>query len=134
MSYFLQVVIGGGMDRNQLWMELTVVTNVSKDDPLMSEELFGPIFPVVTVSGPEEAIEFINANEKPLSLYVFSQDKNVQRKIYSETSSGSVCCNDAMVQLSVESLPFGGVGMSGHGNYHGWYSYDAFSHKKVLWF
>jgi len=112
-------------------MELTVVTNVTRDDPLMSEEIFGPILPIVTVSGHEEAIEFVNAGEKPLSLYIFSQDKKLQKAIYGETSSGSVCCNDAMVQLSVESLPFGGVGMSGHGNYHGWYSYNTFSHKKV---
>jgi len=127
-----KVALGGGKDADELFLDVTVVTDVKSDDSLMSEEIFGPVLPVVTISDVEEAINFVNAREKPLSLYIFSEDKSVQKKILDGTSSGSVCVNDALVQLTVESLPFGGVGNSGYGAYHGWHSYDCFSHKKAV--
>ncbi|QQP31538.1 Aldehyde dehydrogenase, partial [Caligus rogercresseyi] len=80
----------------------------------------------------EEAISFINSRPKPLSLYIFSQSSSIPKAFISRTSSGSVCVNDTIVHLSVESLPFGGVGDSGYGNYHGRYSFQCFSHKKSV--
>ena len=83
-----------------------MVTDVTPEDPLMSEEIFGPVLPIVTVDSVEEAAAFIKEREKPLSLYIFSQDRAVQDKMIASTSSGSVCCNDVMVQVSRRSLRF----------------------------
>ena len=80
----------------------------------------------------EDAIGFINSKDKPLSLYIFTENKKTREKILSETSLGSVSCNDVVVQLTVETLPFGGVGASGYGAYHGKYSFDLFSHMKSV--
>ena len=83
------------------------------------EEIFGPILPIVTVESVDEAIDFIKAKPKPLSLYIFTQNKTKMNRIIDNTSSGSVCVNDVIVQLSVDTLPFGGVEESGYGAYHG---------------
>merc|ERR1719189_2029990 len=98
----------------------------------MMEEIFGPILPIMTVTSPAEAVKFITARPKPLSLYVFSKDKKVQKLFQSETSSGSMVMNDAVVHLSVETLPFGGVGASGMGAYHGRFTFLTFSHEKAV--
>ncbi len=126
-----KIVLGGTTDSSRL-IDFTAVVDVDEDDALMSQELFGPILPILTVGSAVEAIDFINAREKPLALYIFSLDTSVQKQIIDHTSSGSVCCNDVMIQLSVESLPFGGVGNSGYGHYHGKFSYDTFSHPKAV--
>ncbi|EPQ10160.1 Multidrug and toxin extrusion protein 2 [Myotis brandtii] len=96
----------------------------------MQEEIFGPIMPIVCVRSLEEAIRFINQREKPLALYVFSHNDKVIKKMIAETSSGGVTANDVIVHLSVHSLPFGGVGHSGMGCYHGKYSFMTFSHRR----
>lgn len=125
-------VIGGRMDINDLFIEPTLVTGVDGDDSTMQSELFGPILPFVNVTCVEEAVEFINARDKPLSLYVFTTKKNVSEMIKQRTSSGSMVINDAVIQLSVDTLPFGGVGSSGMGSYHGKYTFKTFSHEKAV--
>ena len=85
----------------------------------MKEEIFGPLLPIVNVHSVQEAIDFINEREKPLSLYVFSEDAKIQKKFMDETSSGGLTFNETIFQLTVDTLPFGGVGNSGMGAYHG---------------
>jgi len=126
------VVIGGESEAKDNYIAPTVVTNVKAEDSLMQEELFGPILPIVNVADAYEAISFINAREKPLSLYVFSCVKEIQNAFKEGTSSGSMVMNDVIVHLSVETLPFGGVGSSGMGAYHGRYSFLTFSHEKSI--
>lgn len=98
----------------------------------MQEEIFGPILPFVTVRDENEAIEFINARSKPLALYVFTSNRNLAKRIINATSSGSTCVNDVIFQIAPPSLPFGGVGESGLGSYHGKYSFDTFSHSRSV--
>jgi len=126
------LVIGGARDSKDRFMDMHVYTNVNPNDPLMADEIFGPILPIVRVDSHEEAIAFINSKEKPLSLYIFTDNKTVREAILSRTSSGSVCVNDVIIHLSIETLPFGGVGNSGYGSYHGKNSFDTFSHMKAV--
>ena len=127
-----KIVIGGETDQSDLYIAPTVVTDVSPDEPLMQEEIFGPILPIININSPEQAVTFITSRAKPLSLYVFSKNKKTQDLIMSDTSSGSMVMNDAVVHLSVETLPFGGVGNSGMGAYHGRYTFLTFSHEKSV--
>jgi len=127
-----KVVIGGETDQADLFISPTVITGVSETEPMMREEIFGPLLPIINMTSPQEAVKFIVARDKPLSLYVFSNDKKVQKLFQSETSSGSMVMNDAVVHLSVETLPFGGVGASGMGSYHGRYTFLTFSHEKSV--
>uniref|UniRef100_A0A8C3WUV8 Aldehyde dehydrogenase n=1 Tax=Catagonus wagneri TaxID=51154 RepID=A0A8C3WUV8_9CETA len=94
------------------------------------KEIFGPIMPIVCVGSLEEAIQFVNQREKPLALYVFSLNDKVIKKVIAETSSGGVTANDVIVHVTVQSLPFGGVGHSGMGSYHGRKSFETFSHRR----
>nr|KAF6305109.1 aldehyde dehydrogenase 3 family member A1 [Pipistrellus kuhlii] len=103
---------------------------VEKLKKAVKEEIFGPIMPIVTVRSLEEAIRFINQREKPLALYVFSNNDKVIKKMIAETSSGGVTANDVIIHLSVHTLPFGGVGNSGMGCYHGKFSFITFSHRR----
>lgn len=98
----------------------------------MQEEIFGPLLPFITVRDEQEAIRFINSRDKPLALYVFSSDKNLAKRVIDSTSAGSTCVNDVVFQIAPCSLPFGGVGASGMGAYHGKYSFDAFSHRRTV--
>lgn len=125
-------VVGGEVDEEQLYIAPTVLTGVSPDEPVMQEEIFGPILPIITVATRHEAIDFINKREKPLTMYIFSTDKDAQEDFKNNTSSGSLVLNDAIVHLSVETLPFGGVGASGMGGYHGKHTFDTFSHMKSV--
>ena len=125
-----KIVFGGDKDKNERYISPTILTDVSPTDPVMCEEIFGPILPVIVVKDADQAIKFINSREKPLTLYVFSTIKDVIDKFLNETSSGSVCANDAMIHLVVDELPFGGVGNSGIGAYHGKTSFDTFTHQK----
>ena len=115
----LPLFIGGEHDKSSLYIDLTILSNVSPEDSVMQEEIFGPILPIINVNSASEAIEFINARDKPLTLYLFSEDKKVQEKFMTNTSSGGMAVNECLLQMSVESLPFGGVGNSGMGAYHG---------------
>lgn len=124
---------GGQVDVKNRFIEPTVVTDVTLDDPLMQEEIFAPILPIYTVSSVDEAIDIINSREKPLTLYVFTgNDKNFA-KIKNNTSSGSICRNETILHIAIDGLPFGGVGNSGMGSYHGKYSFEAFSNVKPIY-
>ncbi|WP_460741508.1 aldehyde dehydrogenase family protein [Mariniluteicoccus endophyticus] len=123
---------GGESDRTQRYIAPTVLTDVAEDSPVMAEEIFGPILPVLRVADAAEAIARINARPKPLALYVFSDDKDVRRAFRERTSSGGLVEGAALVHLSAHDLPFGGVGESGMGRYHGQASIDAFSHLRSV--
>lgn len=127
-----EAVVGGQSDASERYVAPTVLRNVKKDDAIMKEEIFGPILPVLKIRDLDEAIEYINSRDKPLTAYVFSKDSRVTQRFVRDTSSGSVCVNDVIIQLSVDSLPFGGVGPSGMGRYHGKHSFDCFSNKKAV--
>jgi len=127
-----KVVIGGATDKSNLYIAPTVMAGVTHDDAIMREEIFGPVLPIVDVSGEDEAVQKINAGEKPLALYCFSNNGKTQKKFLNGTSSGGCCINDVITHMTLETLPFGGVGNSGMGGYHGWFSYDCFSHKKSV--
>jgi aldehyde dehydrogenase (NAD+) len=126
------IAIGGDSDRAARYIAPTVLTGVSWDAPVMGEEIFGPILPVIAVDGMDEAIRMVNDHDKPLALYVFSADRQVIESVVAETSSGGVCANATLVQLAVTDLPFGGVGASGMGAYHGQAGFDTFSHRKAV--
>ncbi|XP_010562588.1 PREDICTED: aldehyde dehydrogenase family 3 member B1-like isoform X2 [Haliaeetus leucocephalus] len=108
----------------------TVLVEVQQDDPVMQEEIFGPILPIVTVASVDDAIAFINARERPLVLYVFSSRKEVVKRVLERTSSGGFCANDTIMHMTIPSLPFGGIGQSGLGRYHGRSSFETFSHQR----
>ncbi|MEH1793279.1 aldehyde dehydrogenase [Nostoc sp.] len=127
-----EAIIGGENQPSERYIAPTVIDNVSLKDSVMQEEIFGPILPIIEYTDVAEAIALINSRPKPLALYLFSQDKNLQKRVLQETSSGGVCINDTVMQVGVSSLPFGGVGDSGIGNYHGKASFDTFSHNKSV--
>lgn len=115
------IVYSGACLEDERFIDMHVITDVTGDDPVMREEIFGPILPIVTVESVKEAVEFIKSKAKPLSLYIFSSKQSKIKEIIQNTSSGSVCVNDVIIQLSVDTLPFGGVEESGYGAYHGKY-------------
>ncbi|XP_070158706.1 aldehyde dehydrogenase, dimeric NADP-preferring isoform X2 [Polyergus mexicanus] len=125
-----KIAVGGDTNPTERYISPTILVNVKSTDPIMQDEIFGPILPIINVDNAYEAIEFINKREKPLALYIFSQDKGTVSVIVNNTSSGNVLVNDVLLHATVETLPFGGVGNSGIGAYHGKYTYDTFTHKK----
>jgi acyl-CoA reductase-like NAD-dependent aldehyde dehydrogenase len=127
-----QPYIGGQTNPEERYIAPTVIDGVDWDAPVMEEEIFGPILPVLEYSDLSEAIAKINERPKPLALYVFSKDQQKQERVLRETSSGGVCINDTVMQVGVSELPFGGVGSSGIGSYHGKASFDTFSHQKSV--
>lgn len=128
----VDIVIGGKSDEKKLYIEPTIVNNVKWDDPIMKDEIFGPILPILTYYDLDEIIKIINLRSKPLALYYFSKDKNSQQKIINEVPFGGGCINATLIHNATPTMPFGGVGNSGIGNYHGKYSFDAFSHQKSI--
>lgn len=126
------VAIGGKMDKSDNYIEPTVLRDCRPTYPAMQDEIFGPVLPIMPVRDEDEAISFINQNEKPLAMYIFSKNKKQVDKIIGSTSSGGVTVNDTIMHASLETLPFGGVGHSGMGAYHGKFSFDAFSHKRAI--
>ena len=127
-----KILVGGETKPSELYIAPTVIDKVSLEESVMQDEIFGPILPVIEYSNLTEAIAIINERPKPLALYLFSRNKNIHHRVCRETSSGSVCINDTVMQFSVPSLPFGGVGDSGIGSYHGKFSFDTFSHYKTV--
>jgi aldehyde dehydrogenase (NAD+) len=127
-----RVVVGGGSDRGAKYIAPTVLADVDPESPVMREEIFGPILPIVTVPGLDGAIDFINDRDKPLALYVFSESEATRARIAAETSSGGLGHGLPLAHLTVSDLPFGGVGESGMGSYHGRYSIETFSHRKAV--
>ncbi len=127
-----EIFTGGDSDASERYISPTILYNVPPNAAIMQEEIFGPLLPVITVKNVDEAIHFINKRSKPLALYLFSNDKTMQNHIVTFTSSGGVCINHTTLQYVVNDLPFGGVGMSGMGSYHGKASFDTFSHHKSV--
>jgi aldehyde dehydrogenase (NAD+) len=127
-----QVLAGGRSDRATLRIEPTLVAVDGADDPLMQEEIFGPILPVLTITGLEAGLQQVRSRPKPLALYLFSNDTTAQQRTLQTTSSGSVCFNDVVMQAGAASLPFGGVGESGLGSYHGQAGFLTFSHQRSV--
>jgi aldehyde dehydrogenase (NAD+) len=123
---------GGTHDIGSKYLAPTILRQVSPDSKLMAEEIFGPLLPVLPVDSLEQAVEFVNERPKPLALYVFTGSDHAARKVLRSTSSGGACVNDTMMHLTVPDLPFGGVGESGMGAYHGKTSFDTFSHRKSV--
>lgn len=128
-----KLAFGGKSDPDDKYIEPTVYTDVTFDDSVMREELFGPLLPILTVAGPHEAADVINARDKPLAIYVFSNDPAPTEHLLSTTSSGGVMVNDTLMHSGASNVPFGGVGASGIGRYHGKHSFDTFSHMKPVW-
>jgi acyl-CoA reductase-like NAD-dependent aldehyde dehydrogenase len=133
-SYLSQgeIIAGGDTRQEERYIAPTIMDKVSLNDPIMQEEIFGPILPVVPYHEFPEAVTFVNERPKPLALYVFTRDKEKQERIVTGTSSGAVCINDAIVHVASIRLPFGGVGDSGMGAYHGRTGFDTFSHTKSI--
>ncbi|MBJ7902447.1 aldehyde dehydrogenase family protein [Streptomyces sp. DSM 110735] len=127
-----RVVVGGASDRKDKYIAPTVLADLAPEAPVMREEIFGPILPIVTVPDLDAAVDFINDRDKPLALYVFSDSATTRARIAAETSSGGLGHGLPLAHLTVSDLPFGGVGESGMGNYHGRYSLDTFSHRKAV--
>ena len=127
-----KVVAGGEVDIKRRFISPTILDNISPADPVMQEEIFGPILPVFEFSMMSEVIDFINSNPKPLALYYFSENALNQEDLLMKTSSGGACINDVITHVANSNLPFGGVGNSGMGMYHGKFSFDAFSHQRAV--
>ncbi|MEU5599856.1 aldehyde dehydrogenase family protein [Streptomyces sp. NPDC020298] len=127
-----RAAVGGQHDRDDLFIAPTVLTDVDPASPIMQEEIFGPILPVVEVEDLDAAIAFINERDKPLALYAFTTSEDIKSRLVKETSSGGVAWGQPVIQLLMPGLPFGGVGESGMGRYHGRYSLETFSHLKAV--
>lgn len=125
------VVLGGNTDANELYIEPTLLANVAPTAPVMQEEIFGPVLPMITFNDRSEALEFVLEREKPLALYYFGKKRDAEEFIH-KTSAGGSCINDVIMHIANENIPFGGVGNSGMGSYHGKLSFDAFSHKRSV--
>ena len=127
-----KVAVGGKSNAESLKIEPTVLDNVSWDDAVMGEEIFGPVLPVLTYKTEEELYQIVNGHQKPLALYLFAQNKGLQKRVMSRCSFGGGCINDVVVHLATNNMGFGGVGESGMGAYHGKVGFDTFSHKKSI--
>ncbi len=125
-------VVGGDADPSDRYIAPTVLTAVDSDAPIMREEIFGPLLPVLPVDDVDEAIDFVNERDKPLALYVFSDVDSVADRVIASTSAGGVAVNATVLHLAVPGLPFGGVGASGMGAYHGRAGFETFSHRKSV--
>ncbi|XP_062198083.1 aldehyde dehydrogenase family 3 member H1-like [Phragmites australis] len=127
-----KIVYGGQTDEKQLKIAPTVLFDVPLDTALMTEEIFGPYLPIVTVENIKESIDFINSKTKPLATYLFTKNKKLQDEFVANVPAGGMLVNDVALHLANPHLPFGGVGDSGMGSYHGKFSFDCFSHKKSV--
>ena len=125
-------IVGGDVREEDLYISPTIIDGVTLSSPLMGEEIFGPLLPIIEFQSLDEAIDIVQKHPKPLSLYFFSNNKKHQEKILREISFGGGCINDTLLQFTNPRLPFGGVGGSGMGQAHGKYSYDTFSHFKSI--
>ncbi|EYU22982.1 hypothetical protein ABFS82_03G097500 [Erythranthe guttata] len=127
-----KIVLGGQRDKTKLKIAPSIILNPSEDSLIMNEEIFGPLLPIITVDKIEDCIGIITSKEKPLAAYLFSNNEKLKNDFISNVSSGGMVINDTTLHLAEASLPFGGVGESGMGSYHGKFSFDAFSHKKAV--
>ncbi|RKX80243.1 MAG: aldehyde dehydrogenase family protein [Spirochaetes bacterium] len=127
-----KIIYGGRVNREELFIEPTLIEDVRPEDKIMKEEIFGPILPISEYDSIEEAISFINSLPAPLSLYFFSRNKEKQETVLKLTSSGGGCMNDTLIHFDNINLPFGGVGESGMGRYHGKATFDTFSYRRSV--
>ncbi len=125
-----EIIHGGNTDYEDKYISPTFIEGVNPDDPVMQEEIFGPILPIMVYDDIDDVINFINDREKPLALYIFSKNEKMIDKVLTETSSGGASINDTLMHIGNDHLPFGGVGESGIGAYHGEFSFETFSHHK----
>jgi aldehyde dehydrogenase (NAD+) len=126
------VVIGGGSDSSTISIQPTVVVDPDPAEPLMTDEIFGPILPVMTVQSLDDAISFVNSRPKPLAAYLFTKTKSIRERVVNEVSAGGMVVNHLLFHFATNKLPFGGVGPSGMGAYHGRFGFETFSHKKTV--
>jgi aldehyde dehydrogenase (NAD+) len=126
------VAVGGGSDASKLRIQPTVVVDPDPAEPLMTDEIFGPILPVMTVQSLDDAINFVNARPKPLSAYLFTRTKSIRERVVKEVSAGGMVINHLLFHFATNKLPFGGVGLSGMGAYHGRFGFEEFSHRKAV--
>jgi len=127
-----ELVAGGETERESRYIAPTILHNVDLNSSLMTEEIFGPILPVIAIPSIKAAVDFVNARPQPLALYLFSQSRKVEDFVLQNTSSGGACVNTTLLHHANEHLPFGGVGESGIGNYHGHFGFETFSHKRAV--
>jgi aldehyde dehydrogenase (NAD+) len=126
------LAIGGETNAADRYIAPTVLRDVAPDAVIMTEEIFGPILPVLTITDVGDAIRFINGQDRPHAVYIFAESRDVQQRVLERTSSGGVCVNATVLHVAVPTLPFGGVGASGMGAYHGKAGFDTFSHRKSV--
>ncbi|KAA1037726.1 aldehyde dehydrogenase [Macrococcus equipercicus] len=126
-----RIVSGGRTEAAERYIEPTLIDDVTLDDEVMKEEIFGPLLPIITFDSRDEVFDIIRSYDKPLALYIFSEDSDFVKTVFKRLSFGGGCINDTLMHVSNPYLPFGGVGASGIGAYHGKYSYDLFSHQKA---
>lgn len=127
-----QVIIGGKTNEETMQIEPTLLNEITLDAPIMQEEIFGPILPMISFKHINEVISYINEHEKPLALYLFTKDNTIEKNVLTSCSFGGGCINDTIIHLATSRLGFGGVGGSGMGNYHGKRSFTTFSHEKGI--
>lgn len=127
-----KVVMGGEQSPQTLQIAPTIMDNVTADDKVMQEEIFGPILPILTIENADEAYRFIQSRPKPLALYLFTNDKQTEKHFLQTLSFGGGCVNDTIIHIATSNLPFGGVGNSGMGSYHGKHTFATFSHYKSV--
>lgn len=127
-----EIYFGGSVDEKDLYFEPTILTNIKENSLIMEEEIFGPILPILEYSSLDEALTYVINKDKPLALYYFSEDSTSIEKVLNSTTSGGVTINDTIIHVASSYLPFGGVGPSGMGAYHGKASFDVFTHKKSV--
>ncbi|AXX14612.1 MULTISPECIES: aldehyde dehydrogenase family protein [Leptospira] len=127
-----KIEMGGETDASQNYIEPTLLSNVPENSNIMEDEIFGPVLPMIPYTNLDEAIKKINSKPKPLALYIFGKKERPIKKILKETSSGGVAVNDVILHLVNPHLPFGGVNHSGHGSYHGYFGFKAFSHERSV--
>ncbi|MBM9502613.1 aldehyde dehydrogenase family protein [Leptospira sp. 201903071] len=127
-----KIEMGGDTDETQNYIEPTILSNIPENANIMEDEIFGPVLPLIPYNNLDEAIEKINSKPKPLALYIFGKKNRSIKKILKETSSGGVAVNDVILHLVNPNLPFGGVNHSGHGSYHGFFGFKAFSHERSV--
>jgi len=126
-----RVVSGGRLVREERFIEPTLLADVDVESPVMQEEIFGPVLPMIPFDSRDEVVEFVTHREKPLALYYFGGKEGAEHILH-RTSAGGSCINDTIMHIANENLPFGGVGQSGMGSYHGKGSFDAFSHRRSV--
>lgn len=126
------VVCGGERHVEDLYFAPTILANIPKDDPVLQEEIFGPILPVVDFDALEEAVAFVNSRPTPLAMYLFTEDKTTRQTVLQNVRSGGVCINDTLLHMMGRAMPFGGLGPSGMGMYHGKFGFDCFSHQRAV--